>query len=170
MPVFLGITVFLGIIIGQTINDIQLKLCYLLILFLFFITITNIYISTHYYRKLREDPGIKGPRGDPGDVGPKGSDGVCSLSTSCNINDCKSFIEKIFLEMEKYPGTEYRTLKEKMSNNVILNQNEKKKLQQIDDWINLLTNICKKQLYNKSELQKFIEDSFKTGSLVLPNN
>ena len=96
MLVFLGITVFLGIIIGQTINDIQLKLCYWLILFLFFITVTNIYITLHFYKKLREDPGIKGPRGDPGESGPKGSDGVCSLSTSCNINDCKGYIEKVF--------------------------------------------------------------------------
>jgi len=167
MVIFSCVIIFLGVIIGQTINDIQLKLCYWLILFLFFITVTNIYISLYYYKKLREDTGVKGPRGDPGEQGPKGSDGVCSMSTSCNINDCKGFIEKIFLDMEKYPGAEYRILKDKISNNIILNQTEKKKLQQIDDWINLLTNICKKQLYNKPELKKFIEESFKTGTLVL---
>jgi len=170
MLVFLGITVLFGIIIGQTINNIQLKFCYWLILLLFFITVTNIYITLHFYRKLREDTGIKGPRGDSGEPGPKGSNGVCGLSTSCNINDCKGYIEKIFLDMDKYPGTEYRILKNKLSNNVILNQNEKKKLQQMDDWTNLLTNICKKQLYNKTELKKFIEDSFKSGKFVLPNN
>ena len=164
LAIVLGVFIFLGIIIGQVVPSNNLRLVYWLLMFLLFITICNIHISITYYKKLREDPGVKGPRGDPGEQGPKGTNGVCSLSTNCNINDCRSFVEKILTNMDGYPGTEYRMIKNKMSNSQILTPDDKKKLRQINDWVDILTNICSKQEYNKVVLENYIKDSFKTGS------
>ena len=57
---------FLAIIVSQFIADRNIKIAYWLMLFLLHISLSNIYMSTYFYIKLRETPGIKGQRGDPG--------------------------------------------------------------------------------------------------------
>ena len=85
---------FLVLIINQFIKDPNLRIAYWLLCFLFFITISNIYLSVHFFKKIRNELGKKGPDGDMGDQGMKGSDGICKLSTKCGINNCRNVIEE----------------------------------------------------------------------------
>ena len=162
LVILLGVFLFIGILIGQFIEEANLKLCYWMLLFLLFVTICNIYISITYYIKLREDPGVKGTRGDSGPQGPKGSGGVCSLSTNCNINDCKSFVTNILANMEDKPGPDYIKLKRKKDNSESLSDNEKKQLNTINNWIASMTQTCERQEFNKIELEKHLKDSLKS--------
>ena len=73
--------VFLSIIINKFIVDPQLQYIYWLVVFLLFVSVSNIYMTMYYYVKLRNEPGIKGERGDPGEKGQVGSNGVCEINT-----------------------------------------------------------------------------------------
>jgi hypothetical protein len=76
-----------------TIEEGTLKICYWLVVFLLGLTIFNIILSVSYYIKLRNDPGVKGPRGPPGRQGPRGIPGTCSISDECNKDYCRTKIE-----------------------------------------------------------------------------
>ena len=87
--------VFLSIIINKFIVDPQLQYIYWLVVFLLFVSVSNIYMTMHYYVKLRNEPGIKGERGDPGEKGQGGSTGVCEINTGCGaIQNCRDLIEE----------------------------------------------------------------------------
>ncbi len=77
-----------------TIEEGTLKICYWLVVFLLGLTIFNIILSVQYYIKLRNDPGIKGPRGPPGRKGPKGLPGTCSITAECGADICRKKIEE----------------------------------------------------------------------------
>jgi hypothetical protein len=82
------------LIFSLTIEEKTLKICFWLVMFLLALTIFNIILSVQYYIELRNDPGIKGPRGPPGRKGPKGSPGNCSLDTECGTDKCRERIIK----------------------------------------------------------------------------
>tara|TARA_X000000950_G_scaffold186030_1_gene225243 strand:+ start:298 stop:642 length:345 start_codon:yes stop_codon:yes gene_type:complete len=91
-----------------------------------------------YYVKLRNNPGIKGERGDPGDAGQKGSDGVCSMAKNCGIASCRKLITDTL--GDKFP--EYKIIRKKQNRNVELNSKEKKQLQYINSYIDILIPQC----------------------------
>ena len=128
----------ISIVFNQFIEDNTLKLCFWLLIFLLFITISNIYMSFYYYKKLRENDGMMGPRGDTGREGPKGSNGVCKLSTSCGISNCRKVIEREFTNI--FP--EYNKIREKMDRNIILNDKDKKILTKINGKVDVLIPVC----------------------------
>ena len=82
------------LIFSFSIEDSTLKICYWLVVFLLGLTIFNIILSISYYVKLRNDPGIKGPRGPPGKKGPKGSPGTCLMDDECTRDSCRTKIEE----------------------------------------------------------------------------
>ena len=85
----------LTLLFSFTIEEGTLKICYWLVVFLLGLTIFNIILSVQYYIKLRNDPGIKGPRGPQGRKGPKGLPGVCSVSADCDAFNCRKKIEDV---------------------------------------------------------------------------
>ena len=148
---------FIALIMNQFIYDPTLKICYWLVMFLVFITGLNVFLSIHFYKKLREDVGIQGARGPPGDKGPTGSDGVCVLSTSCGIANCRGVIEREFLKI--FP--EYKRINEKLDRSILLNDNDKKILKQINSKIDILMPICENGDYNKKEFLEHIHKSYR---------
>ena len=97
------------LIFSFTIEERTLKICFWLVIFLLALTIFNIVLSINYYIELRNDPGIKGPRGPPGRKGPKGIPGVCSMETECGYDKCR---EKIIQTVQlAYPELEGECLK-----------------------------------------------------------
>ena len=67
----------IAILLSSFIEGSKLKIMYWLVVTLLFISVFNIYLTTKYYIKLRNEPGIRGERGDPGLQGDQ-SRGVCN--------------------------------------------------------------------------------------------
>lgn len=154
--IIIGLLLF-AIVLNQFIEDNTLKLCFWLLIFLLFITISNIYLSFYYFKKLREEDGMQGPRGEPGEKGPKGSNGVCKLSTSCGISNCRKVIERELANI--FP--EYNKIREKMDRNIILNDKDKKILTKINAKVDVLIPVCESGNFNKKEFLEHIRDSYK---------
>lgn len=88
MFTFLIFVIFLVLVIFSFfIEDSNLKLCYWLVILLLALTVFNIVLSITYYTKLRNEPGIPGPRGPQGAIGSKGPNGRCTISDTCKINE-----------------------------------------------------------------------------------
>ncbi len=146
---------FIAIIVSQFIKDPNLKIAYWLMLFLLHISLSNIYMSTYFYIKLRETPGIKGERGDPGEKGPDGSNGVCVISPSCGIANCRDLIDK---ELVK-DIPEYAKIRNKISKSIMLNDDEKRILSKLNDFTDLLIPMCESGKMTKSEFVTHIKNS-----------
>lgn len=146
---------FIAIIVSQFIKDSNLKIAYWLMLFLLHISLSNIYMSTYFYIKLRETPGIKGERGDPGEKGPDGSNGVCVISPSCGIANCRDLIDKELVK--NIP--EYAKIRNKISKSIMLNDDEKRILSKLNDFTDLLIPMCESGKMTKSEFVTHIKNS-----------
>lgn len=151
----LGI-VFAAIILSKFIVDQGLQALYWLIVFLLTITVGNIYMTFHYYIKLRNAPGVKGERGDPGPKGQKGSDGVCTIDTSCgSIQNCYDFTQEIF--MEELP--EYRRVVDKRDKDIKLNTEDLKILSQVNEYFEMIKSACESGRYSQQELRDKVKKS-----------
>ena len=151
--------VFLSIIINKFIVDPQLQYIYWLVVFLLFVSVSNIYMTMHYYVKLRNEPGIKGERGDPGEKGQGGSTGVCEINTGCGaIQNCRDLIEEELLGlMPEYAAV----LKKRDEDKKELNSRDNSILRQVNGYVGLLEPKCKSGRYTLEEMKKLIADSFK---------
>jgi len=105
---------------------------------LLYVSIYNVYFSIKYYKKIRNEPGIKGDRGDPGDAGQKGSDGVCAMAKGCGIANCR----KLIVDELKVRFPEYALIRDKLNKNKKLNSKEKKQNRQINSYIDILIPKC----------------------------
>jgi hypothetical protein len=92
--VLLIIIFLITLIFSFSIEEVTLKICYWLVVFLLGLTFFNIILSISYYVKLRNDPGVKGPRGPPGRKGPKGIPGMCAMEDECGRDSCRAKIEE----------------------------------------------------------------------------
>ncbi len=151
--------VFLSIIINKFIIDPQLQYIYWLVVFLLFVSVSNIYMTMYYYIKLRNEPGIKGERGDPGERGQVGSNGVCEINTGCGaIQNCRSLIEE---ELERLMPEYATVLKKRDVEKRELDSKDNSVLRQVNGYISILEPKCKSGRYTVEEMKKLIEDSFK---------
>ena len=130
--------VFLTIIIGQLIDDKNVKIVFFAVMFLLYISCYNIFITFKYYVKLRNNPGIKGDRGLPGVSGQNGSNGVCSMAKNCGISNCRKLIKDTVANT--FP--EYKIILKKQNENIELNTKEKKQLRHINTYIDILIPQC----------------------------
>ena len=150
--------VFLSIIINKFIIDPQLQYIYWLVVFLLFVSVSNIYMTMHYYVKLRNEPGIKGERGNPGEKGQVGSNGVCEINTGCGaLQNCKDLIKN---ELQVLMP-EYKMVLDKQGTGEELNAKDNSVLRQVNGYVSLLEPKCKSGRYNLEEMKELITDSFK---------
>ena len=149
--------VFVSVTISQLLIDEKLRLIFLMIMFLLYVSIYNVYFSFTYYIKIRNEPGIKGERGDQGGGGDLGSDGVCAMAKSCGIASCRPLIVDTLLEHPNF--TEYKGIREKLANNEELTTNEKKRNSQINAYIDILIPKC--ETYESSDNGGSDIESFK---------
>jgi len=132
------IYVFAAVTISQLFVEEKLRLIFMLIMLLLYVSIYNVYFSIRYYKKIRNEPGIKGDRGDPGDPGQKGSDGVCAMAKGCGIANCR----KLIVDELKVRFPEYALIRDKLNKNKELNSKEKKQNRQINSYIDILVPKC----------------------------
>jgi hypothetical protein len=149
--------VFAAVTIAQLFIDENLRLVFLMILFLLYVSIYNVYFSIKYYIKIRNEPGIRGDRGDPGDFGQDGTDGVCAMAKSCGIASCR----KLIVDELKKKFPEYVIIRKKLAKSEELNPLEKKQNQQINSYIDILIPQC--EIYEKSNAnsEQSVVDEFR---------
>jgi hypothetical protein len=158
--IYVGIVVsfiFLVLIINQFIKDPNLRIAYWLLCFLFFVTLSNIYLSINFFKRIRNEPGKQGPDGNMGDQGMKGSNGVCKLSTKCGISNCRNVIEEELMVI--FPI--YKKIKSKLKRDIVLSSEEQKSHKQINAYIDILLPICEGGKLNKEEFIDHIHKSVK---------
>jgi len=130
--------VFASVTISQLLIEQKLRLIFLMIMFLLYVSIYNVYFSFTYYIKIRNEPGIKGERGDQGGGGDGGSDGVCAMAKSCGIASCRPLIVDTLLD--NFP--EYKGIRDKLANNEELSPKDKQLNTQLNEYINILIPQC----------------------------
>ena len=130
--------VFAAVTIAQLFIDENLRLVFLMIMFLLYVSLYNVYFSIKYYIKIRNEPGIKGDRGDPGGSGQEGTDGVCAMAKSCGIASCR----KLIVDELKTILPEYIDIRKKLQKSEELNPLEKKQNRQINTYIDILIPQC----------------------------
>jgi hypothetical protein len=147
--------VFAAVTISQLFIEEKLRLVFLLIMFLLYVSIYNVYFSITYYIKIRNERGIAGDRGDPGIEGQDGTDGVCAMAKSCGIANCRALIVD---ELKKiFP--QYALIREKLAENTELNPQEKKQNRQINTYIDILMPQC--ETFEKDDESENPVDDFR---------
>ena len=156
---------FFSVTISQLFIEDKLRLVFLMIMFLLYVSLYNVYFSFKYYIKIRNEPGIKGDRGDPGTFGQDGTDGVCAMAKSCGIAHCRPLI----VDKLKVKFPEYVKIREKLNKNQELNQKEKKQNRQINRYIDILIPLCEKTEASDNNtiiysFNKIFENTIKSAS------
>jgi hypothetical protein len=82
-------------LVGFSIKDFNLKICYWLSLTLVMVSLVNFNMAISFYISLRNEKGVEGARGKKGDPGPKGFPGRCELNldAKCGIDNCTSKVQ-----------------------------------------------------------------------------
>lgn len=158
---FLIVLFFLAILLNSFIESGKLKIMYWLVVILLFVSIFNIYLTTNYYIKLRNNPGIRGERGDPGLQGDKGSRGVCVINTKCmGTEQCRDLIDKKILEMStKYISEEYPEIIQKKNDGVKLNSRETNIHNKVNNLADIVETKCDK--FTPEEIVQKLEKALK---------
>lgn len=158
---FIAVLFLIAILLSSFVEGGKLKIMYWLVVTLLFVSVFNIYLTTKYYVKLRNDPGIRGERGDPGLKGDKGSRGVCVINTKCmGTEDCRDLIDKKILEMSgKYISTEYPEIVKKRNDGIKLNSREQGIYDKVNDMADIIETKCDK--FTPEEIVAKLEKALK---------
>ena len=149
---------FIAIIISQFILDPNLRIAYWLMLLLIYISWANIYMSSYFYIKLREQPGLQGSRGSPGETGPKGSKGVCQIEPECGIQTNK--LGAIIRDEIRNLDSNYSKIINKEKNGIMLKDNEEKIKSSIEDYILKVHQKATDQNMSRSDIKKELKLTF----------
>ena len=87
--VFHNLCVF-SITISYLFIEEKLRIVFMLIALLLYISIYNVYFKIKYYYKIRSEPGIKGDREIAVIKGNMVRTIVCAMAKSCGITNCES--------------------------------------------------------------------------------
>ena len=149
---------FIAIIISQFILDPNLRIAYWLMLLLIYISWANIYMSSYFYIKLREQPGLQGARGPPGETGPKGSKGVCQIEPECGIQ--KNKLGDIIRDEIRNLDSNYSKIINKEKNGIMLKDNEEKIKSSIEDYILKVQQKATDQNMSRNDIKKELKLTF----------
>ena len=149
-------TIFaLANLIGFSIKDFNLKICYWLSLTLIMVAVVNFNMAVSFYISLRNEKGIEGVRGPKGDKGPKGFPGRCELNldAQCNIKNCKAKVQDKLMTMCPH----YKDMVNKRD--IDRSLEEKKILNKYQKWINIIDEQCKKEQDETSFFNQVFDDA-----------
>jgi len=149
---------FIAIIISQFILDPNLRIAYWLMLLLIYISWANIYMSSYFYIKLREQPGLQGARGPSGESGPNGSKGVCQIEPECGIQ--KNKLGDIIRDEIRNLDSNYSKLINKEKNGIMLKDKEQKIKSSIEDYILKVQQKATDQNMSRSDIKKELKLTF----------
>lgn len=154
------VTIYLVlIVISMFIEDKQYKIYYFAIVVLGTLCFLNVYLSILYYVKLRNEPGIPGPRGAPGIKGPKGGKGKCSVGESCAFTkqDASTMLYKI--AADKFDTTK-TCLKTPNLKNCEGGVSEVERIQSVNRQLKMLEGLAISGKFTRQEFQEKITQAF----------
>jgi hypothetical protein len=154
------ITIYLVlIVISMFIEDRQYKIYYFAIVVLGTLCFLNVYLSVIYYIKLRNEPGVPGPRGAPGSKGARGGKGKCSVGESCSFTkqDASAMLYK--MAAEKFDTTE-KCLKTPSLKNCPGGVAEVERLQAVSRQIKLLESLAISGKFTRQEFEEKATQAF----------
>ena len=149
--VFATLHTFFTIIIAQLLIEPKLRIIYYLAMILLFISLNNVYYSIKYYIDLRNHKGVKGDDGDPGDPGQEGSNGVCVMSKTCGIVNCR----KLITETLEKKFTDFKLINDKVNDNLELSDGDKEKKHFMEKYINILLPQCENYDLKNGSIKEF---------------
>jgi hypothetical protein len=152
----------IAIVISFYIEDKTEKTYYFVIIALGTLCFLNIYISVYYYIKLRNEPGIPGPRGPKGQRGPGGKKGKCVMNATCSFTPADA--DKLLYELaaDKFQ-TSKACIKEPSLKTCSGGATEVDRIRPVNIQIKMLEDIAKQGTYTKDEFTKKINNTL--GSL-----
>jgi hypothetical protein len=158
---FIAVLFLIAILLSSFVEGGKLKIMYWLVITLLFVSVFNIYLTSKYYIKLRNEPGIRGERGNPGIQGDNGSRGVCVINTKCmGTEDCRDLIDKKILELsDKYISPEYKKIVKKRNEGIMLNSREQGIYDKVDNLANIIETKCEK--FTPEEIVAKLEKALK---------
>ena len=158
---FIAVLFLIAILLSSFVEGSKLKIMYWLIVTLLFVSVFNIYLTSKYYIKLRNEPGIRGERGDPGLQGDQGSRGVCVINTKCmGTEDCRDLIDKKILELsDKYISPEYPDIVKRRNDGIKLNSREQGIYDKVNNMADIIETKCEK--FTPEEIVAKLEKALK---------
>lgn len=135
-------TIFaLANLVGFSIKDFNLKVCYWLSLTLIMVALVNFNMAVSFYISLRNEKGIDGQRGVRGDKGPKGFPGRCELNldAKCGIENCTSKVQdRLMTQCPHYASIVNKRDFER-------SQEEAQILDRYRKWISIISKNCQQE-------------------------
>ena len=148
-------TIFaLANLVGFSIKDFNLKICYWLSLTLIMVAVVNFNMAVSFYISLRNEKGIEGVRGPKGDKGPKGFPGRCELNLDarCGIENCTSKIQdRLMTQCPHYASIVNKRDYERT-------QEESQILDRYKKWITIISKDCQNK--NSVKEESYFDDIF----------
>lgn len=133
------------LILSMFIENRTYKMYYFLIVILGTLTFLNIYLAFHYYVKLRNDPGIPGPRGPKGDPGPRGKKGDCDINATCNADGNTAITAAMMQQIAKRFNTTPECLAKPTTSNCDGGANEVRRIQPVSSQIRMLEQMAQER-------------------------
>ena len=147
-----------AIVISMFIEDKTYKMYYFLIIALATLVFLNVYLSIIYYIKLRNEPGIPGPRGTKGEQGPTGSKGKCVSTGKCGFTKAEADKMLYDLAANKFE-TSKTCLREPTLNNCQGGASEVERIKPVNKQVQMLEEMAQQGLFTKQEFEKKIKNS-----------
>ena len=153
------VTIYIvAISISMFIEDKTQKIYYFMIIGLGTLVYLNVYLSITYYIKLRNEPGIPGPRGPKGDKGPTGNSGKCKISDKCGFT--KEDADKILYETASQTfETSKACLKDPNIENCNGGLSEVERIKPVNQQIKMLEEIAQQGIVSKQEFERKIKNT-----------
>ena len=157
--VIVFIMIAVAIVISMFIEDKTYKIYYFLILALGGLTFLSFYLTIVYYIKLRNEPGIPGPRGPKGEQGPSGAKGKCVLTEKCGFTS--KDLDEILYDMAAQTFQTTRECIKAPSLSVCDNgPQEVERLKPVSNRLKSLEELALQGNFTKQELQTKIRNTF----------
>jgi len=152
------IIIVILIVISLFIEDRTYKIYYYLIIALGALTFINCYLGVIYYIKLRNEPGIPGPRGPKGEKGPSGSKGKCVLTDKCGFN--KEELDTMLYDMAAQVFQTNKTcIKSPSLKTCDGGASEVERLQPVAEKLKKLEDLAMKGSFTRQELKQKLTNS-----------
>jgi len=144
-------------LIGNSMTDPNMKICFWLSLILVIIALINLNLAVSFYIKLRNDKGIEGARGEQGDKGPKGFPGRCELNLDgqCDIKNCRAKVTNKLMDLCPHYGEIVS------KRDVDRTVEEHSLLRKYEAWIQVINGQCPGEQDEEGFFQKIFEDNSK---------
>lgn len=141
------------LILSMFIENRTYKMYYFLIIVLGTLTYLNIYLAFQYYVKLRNDPGIPGPRGPKGDPGPRGKKGACDINAKCSAGGSDVITPAMMQQIAQQFNTTPECLDKPSTQSCTGGAQEVKRIEPVSSQIRMLEEMARERQLTPTQVE-----------------